>query len=178
MIETERLTLRPWTEADREPFVAIMTDPAVGDWLGGARSREQALGDFDRMIAFWAERGYGQLAVVRKADAELVGRVGCRRQPVEWKHPMVGKVEIGWLLAREAWGNGYATEAAAGVLPWGFETLDVPVIYSWTARKNARSEAVMQRIGMARAPEYDFDHPDLALDDPLRPHVVYAIARQ
>jgi RimJ/RimL family protein N-acetyltransferase len=178
VIETERLILRPWGEADREPFVAIVTDPAVGDWLGGARTPEQAQTDFDRMLAFWRERGYGQLAVVRKADAAVVGRVGCRRQPVEWKHPMVGKVEIGWMLARGAWGQGYATEAAAGVLPWGFETLDVPVIYSWTARTNRRSESVMRRIGMARAREFDFDHPDLAADDPLRAHVVYAITRQ
>jgi RimJ/RimL family protein N-acetyltransferase len=178
VIETERLLLRPWVEADREPFIAIVTDAEVGDWLGGARTREQAMGDFERMLGFWAQRGYGQLAVVRKTDAAIVGRVGCRRQPVEWKHPMVGKVEIGWLLARDAWGQGYATEAAASVLPWGFATLDVPAIYSWTTRINRRSEAVMQRIGMVRAPEYDFEHPNLALDDPLRAHVVYVTARQ
>jgi RimJ/RimL family protein N-acetyltransferase len=178
VIETDRLTLRRWADADREPFVAIVTDPAVGAWLGGARTREQALADFDRMRAFWDERGYGQLAVERKADAAVVGRVGCRRQPVEWKHPMVGKVEIGWLLARDAWGHGYASEAATAILPWGFAMLDVPEIYSWTARINHRSEAVMRRIGMSRAPKYDFEHPDLPLDDPLRAHVVYVIGRQ
>jgi RimJ/RimL family protein N-acetyltransferase len=173
MIETERLILRPWRETDLEPFVRIVCDPEVGEWLGSVRTREQAMGDFARMRAFWDEHGYGQFAVERKADAAVVGRAGCRRQPPEWKHPMVGEVEIGWLLAREAWGNGFATEAAVAILPWGFETLATRTIYSWTAATNHRSEAVMRRIGMTRAAEHDFEHPALAEGDPLRPHVVY-----
>jgi RimJ/RimL family protein N-acetyltransferase len=177
MIETERLLLRSWREADREAFVGMVTDPEVGVWLGGARTREQALADFDRMRAFWSEHGYGQLAAVRKADERLVGRVGVRRQPPEWKHPMMGEVEIGWMLARGAWGHGYATEAAAAVLPWGFKTLATPTIYSWTAATNHRSEAIMRRIGMTRAANRDFVHPDLAESDPLRPHIVYVVER-
>ena len=152
---------------------ALVVGAKVGDWLGGAWTRDQATADFDRMLAFWKERGHGQLAVVRKADGDLVGRVGCRRQPIEWEHPMVGRVEIGWLLARGAWGFGYATEAAAAIIPWGFGVFEDDEIYAWTARSNARSEAVMRRIGMERVAELDFEHPQLAADDPLRPHVVY-----
>src|ERR1700679_1831596 len=144
MIETPRLILRPWSEADREAFVRIVSDPEVGEWLGGARTRDQAIADFDRMQAVWDAHGHGQFAIERKADAVLAGRVGCRRQPPEWNHPMMGEVEIGWLLAREAWGHGYASEAAAAVLPWGFEALGVATIFSWTARINHRSEAVMR----------------------------------
>ncbi len=177
MIETERLVLRPWRDADREAFVAMIGHPEVGAWLGGARNRAQAEADFDRMRAFWTEHGYGQLAAVCKTDQALVGRVGVRRQPPEWKHPMMGEVEVGWMLAHDAWGHGYATEAAAAILPWGFETLDTPTIYSWTSTSNHRSEAIMRRIGMARAPERDFVHPELAADDPLRPHVVYLAKR-
>jgi RimJ/RimL family protein N-acetyltransferase len=177
MIETERLLLRPWRDADRDAFIAIVCDPEVGAWLGGARTPDQAGGDFDRMRAFWSEHGYGQLACEHKAGGALVGRVGVRRQPPEWKHPMVGEVEVGWMLARDAWGHGYATEAAAAVLPWGFETLDTPTIYSWTATTNHRSEAIMRRLGMTRAPDRDFVHPDLADDDPLRAHVVYVLKR-
>ncbi|MFI4975753.1 MAG: GNAT family N-acetyltransferase [Caulobacterales bacterium] len=173
MIETERLILRPWREGDREPFAAIIGDPLVGAWLGGVLSRDQAGAAFDRMLAFWSEHHHGQFAAERKIDGVLVGRVGVRRVPLGWNHPMGGEVEVGWLLARDAWGSGYATEAGAAVLSWGFEVLAVPEIYSWTARTNHRSEAVMQRIGMVRAPDHDFDHPDLAADDPLRPHVVY-----
>jgi RimJ/RimL family protein N-acetyltransferase len=177
MIETERLTLRRWDEPDREAFVAIICDPEVGEWLGGARTREQALADFDRMGAFWETYGYGQIAVVRKADGAVVGRVGCRRQPVEWKHPLVGRVEVGWMLARDAWGFGYATEAAAAVLPWGFEIFTDREIFAWTATINHRSQAVMQRLGMTRTPEHDFDQPELPEGHPLRRHVVYLTRR-
>jgi RimJ/RimL family protein N-acetyltransferase len=90
---------------------------------------------------------------------------------------MMGEVEIGWMLAREAWGHGYASEAAAAVLPWGFEALGVATIFSWTARINHRSEAVMRRIGMTRDAARDFEHPDLAKDDPLRAHMVYRMQR-
>ncbi len=177
MIETERLVLRPWEEPDRAAFVAMLTDPEVGAWLGGARTCEEASDDFDRMQAFWSERGYGQLAVVRKADGAVIGRVGCRRQPVEWKHPMVGHVEIGWLLARNTWGFGYATEAATALLRWGFDIFDDPEIFAWTAAINQRSQAVMQRLSMRRTPEHDFDQPELAEDHPLRHHIVYAMGR-
>ncbi|HEX4198795.1 MAG TPA: GNAT family N-acetyltransferase [Caulobacteraceae bacterium] len=177
MIETERLVLRPWIETDRDAFVGMVTDREVGDWLGGARTRDQAMGDFDRMLAFWTERGHGQLAVVRNQDGALVGRVGCRRQPVEWEHPMVGRVEIGWLLARDAWGFGYATEASAAIIPWGFGVFADDEIYAWTAATNHRSEAVMRRIGMSRAAALDFEHPALAAEDPLRSHVVYLARR-
>lgn len=177
MIETERLLLRPWRDDDRDAFVAIVCDPEVGAWLGGARTHDQALDDFARMRAFWDSRGSGWLAIGRKSDGAVVGRVVCRRQPPEWRHPMAGEVEVGWALARDAWGHGYASEAAAAMLPWGFKTLDTPTIYSWTAAPNSRSEAIMRRIGMSRAPERDFDHPDLAADDPLRSHVVYVVKR-
>jgi len=178
MIETERLTLRPWIDADLEPFVAIVTDPAVGEWLGGARTLEQALTDFDRMRAFWNEHGHGWLAIARKDDGAVIGRVVCRRVPPEWKHPMNSVAEVGWALAHDAWGRGYASEAAAAMLDWGFPALQVPEIYAWTAATNLRSRAVMKRIGMSRAPEHDFEHPDLPPGDPLRAHVVYVIGRQ
>lgn len=177
MIETERLLLRPWEEEDREAFIAMITDREVGDWLGGARTREEAIGDFDRMRAFWAERGQGHLAVVRRSDGAVVGRVTCRQQPPEWEHPHSDVFEVGWMLARDAWGFGYASEAAAAMLGWGFQALDAPEIYAWTAASNLRSQAVMQRIGMTRTPEHDFQHPNLPADHPLGPHVVYVARR-
>ena len=177
MIETERLVLRPWTEADRDGFVAMMGDPEVGGWLGGALTREEADGAFDRMRAFLAENGHGYWAAERKADGLLLGRIGARRMPLDWRHPFSGQVEVGWALARHAWGQGYAAEGAAAALAWGFETLATPEIFSFTADTNARSEAVMRRIGMVRAADRDFDHPDLAPDHPLRRHVVYVARR-
>jgi RimJ/RimL family protein N-acetyltransferase len=174
VIETARLLLRPFVEADREAHARIVADPEVADWLGGARVQDPAY--FDAMLSFWAEHGYGKLALVRREDGQLVGSVGLRRVPMEWEHPMSGEVEVGWMLAREAWGRGYATEAAAAVLPWGFERLRVSEIHSWTASTNLRSQAVMRRLGLVRRPELDYDQPGVAEDDPQRRMVVYVTA--
>jgi RimJ/RimL family protein N-acetyltransferase len=177
MIETERLVLRPWAETDRAPFVAMMADPEVAYWLGGVPDNAAADAAFDRILAFIAEHGPSQFVIRDKLDGAFLGGVGLRRVPMEWRHPMSGHVEVGWRLARSAWGQGYATEAAAAAMAWGFDAQDTEVIHSWTARANTRSEAVMRRLGMTRAADLDFDHPDLAADHPLRPHVVYLLER-
>ncbi|MFI4976637.1 MAG: GNAT family N-acetyltransferase [Caulobacterales bacterium] len=173
VIETERLILRPWAESDREPFVAMMAEPETGYWLGGVLGRAEADVAFDRMRAFLDENGHGYWAAVVKADGGFVGRICVRRMPMEWEHPFSGQVEVGWGLARRAWGHGYASEGAAALLAWGFATLGVAEIFSFTADTNARSEAVMRRLGLTRAPDRDFDHPALAHDHPLRSHIVY-----
>jgi RimJ/RimL family protein N-acetyltransferase len=85
-------------------------------------------------------------------------------------------VEIGWRLARSAWGNGYATEAALAVLAYGFDTLELPEILAVTTATNLRSQAVMRRIGMTRDPADDFDDPSVP-EGPLRPNVLFRIAR-
>ncbi|HEY3799373.1 MAG TPA: GNAT family N-acetyltransferase [Caulobacteraceae bacterium] len=175
MIETERLTLRPFVEADRADWMAMVTDPEVAEPLGGARI--QAPDYFDGVLTFWATYGHGPLALLRRSDGALIGRVGIRRQPPEWAHPMMGEVEVGWMLARPAWGEGYATEAARAALAWGFETLGVPQIFSWTTQVNVRSQAVMRRLGMRRVAERDFLQPGRDADDPLGPHVVFVIGR-
>jgi RimJ/RimL family protein N-acetyltransferase len=83
-------------------------------------------------------------------------------------------VEIGWRLARPVWGSGYATEAAAAILKDGLERVGLAEIVSFTARGNVRSQAVMERIGLHRRPDLDFDHPKLAAEHPLRPHIVWS----
>ena len=177
MIETERLILRPFAEADREAFIDIAADPKVSAWLGSDKTRAEASVDFNRARAFWEERRSGWLAIARKPDGRVVGRVCCRRQPPEWEHPMGEVVELGWALAPDAWGAGYASEAAAAMLPWGFQRFDDAEIFAWTARANLRSQAVMRRIGMTAKPECAFEHHLLAVQDPLRPHVVFARPR-
>jgi RimJ/RimL family protein N-acetyltransferase len=171
VIETKRLILRPWRADDRDAFARIVADPEVAGWVGG--DRVQGPDYFDAMLAFRDGHGNGSQAITRKPDSAVIGRVGLRRMPLEWNHPMGGEIEVGWLLARDAWGHGYASEAGAAVLAWGFETLSVREIFSWTAEANRRSQAVMQRIGMVRDPSRDFDQPDVPEDDPLRRHVVY-----
>jgi len=174
MIETARLILRPWRDADRAPYAAMMADPEVGYWLGGALSEAQANAQIDRFMATSAARGPGWLAVERREDGALLG-AGCLREVLAG-HPLAGDIEIGWRLAHSAWGAGYATEAARALLDHGFAGLGLSEIVAFTAVSNTRSRAVMERLDFERQPHRDFDHPGLAAAHPLRRHVVYVIA--
>ncbi len=153
MIETERLILRPWREADLPAWRAMNAEPEVAYWLGGPPDPDEAAAAFARERAAIDNDGHGMWAAERKADGVLVGRIGVRRIPEQWGHPMGGETEIGWRLTRAAWGFGYASEGAAASLAWAFSNLDVKRILAWTAATNTRSEAVMRRIGMTRAPD-------------------------
>jgi ribosomal-protein-alanine N-acetyltransferase len=173
VIETARLILRPWDETDRAAYVALAVDPVVSTWLGGTPTAQAADGAFD-MLRIASDAGLHQRwAVARKADGAIVGAVSLDRTPGDRGHPLAGSTEIGWALLPAAWGLGYASEAAAAALAWGFANLGVAEIVSFTAASNARSEAVMRRIGLTRDAARDFDHPHLAPDHPLRPHIVY-----
>jgi RimJ/RimL family protein N-acetyltransferase len=177
MIETDRLTLRPWRETDRPGWRSMMAEPEVAYWLGGAMTPAQVDAAFEHWIGDIEAQGFGMWAAERKADGALLGSIGVRRIPIAWGHPMSGEVEIGWRLVREAWGHGYASEGAAACLAFGFSRLDLGEIVSFTADTNTRSEAVMRRIGMTRDPSRDFDHPQLAIGHPLRRHIVYVARR-
>lgn len=174
-IETDRLILRPWRDADLKPYADIMVDPEVGQWLGGPFSRDQA---YDRVVRFATsleETGLGRLAMERRSDGRMIGHCGLAPTP---EGPGVPQgLEIGWALAPEAWGSGYATEAAHAVIADGFARFDAPEILAFTGTMNLRSQAVMQRLGMTRRPDRDFDHPLLAKDHPLRRHIVYSAPR-
>jgi RimJ/RimL family protein N-acetyltransferase len=173
VIETGRLILRPWSEADRSAYVTLAVDPVVSTWLGGTPTSDAASGAFDHLRAASVQGAHHRWALVRKADDANIGMVSLDRVPGERGHPLAGAVEIGWGLFPAAWGAGYASEGAAAVLAWGFANLGVDEIVSFTAASNARSEAVMRRIGLTRDSGRDFDHPNLAPDHPLRPHIVY-----
>jgi RimJ/RimL family protein N-acetyltransferase len=177
VIETERLRLRPWRETDRPAWREMMADPEVADWLGGVRSPADNDAAFNRWREGIAANGYGMWAAERRTDGVVIGSVGVRRILEVWNHPFSGEVEVGWRLARNAWGAGYASEGAAAALAWGFAKLALDRIVAFTAHSNARSEAVMRRIGMRRRPDLDFDHPNLAPDHALRQHIVYVAER-
>jgi RimJ/RimL family protein N-acetyltransferase len=172
MIDTPRLILRPWRDADREPYAAMMADPDVGYWLGATLDKAQANAQIDRFEAGASGRGPGFLAIERRDDGAFLGAACLREVPAN--HPLSGEIEIGWRLARSAWGAGYATEAARALLAEGFGALGCSEIVAFTAVSNMRSRAVMERLDFVRRPERDFDHPALADGHPLRSHVVYA----
>lgn len=176
-IETPRLTLRAWAEADRAAYIALTIDPVVSAWLGMTATPDSANAAFDRLLTTTAAEEHWPWALVRRNDQVIVGAISLNRVPADNDHPMAGEIEIGWGLSPFAWGFGYASEGAAAALPWAFANLDLAEVVSFTAARNARSEAVMRRIGLVRATERDFDHPRLAVGHPLRPHVVYVARR-
>ena len=174
-LETERLILREWEERDREVYARFVGDPVVRRFYPSVADREESDRMIDRFIEGLKRDGYGLLAVERKADGVLIGDVGII--PVGF--PIRGNppVEIGWLLGQEFWGQGYAPEAARAWLDYAFNVLKMPEVVAWTTVTNLPSQRVMQKIGMVHDVDGDFAHPKLPEDHPLRPHVLYRIAR-
>jgi RimJ/RimL family protein N-acetyltransferase len=171
VIETERLVLRAWRDEDLDPFAAIFADPEVADWLGGVQSRDRARARMASSNASLAADGYGRFAVARRSDGVLIGY--CGLEPIRPDIPHPPGFEIGWALARAAWGQGYALEAARAVIADSFARHGLSEIVAYTTLGNERSQAVMRRLGMRRAPERDFDHPLFPQGHPLCRHVVF-----
>jgi RimJ/RimL family protein N-acetyltransferase len=172
--ETPRLRLRRWIDADREPFAAMNADPAVMEFFPAPQSRETSDASIDIWQSQFAAHGWSNWAAELRDSGRFIGFVGLSvpRRVL----PCSPCVEIGWRLAREAWGRGLASEAARGALRVGFERLGLQEIVSFTALANGRSRAVMERIGMRNA-QQDFEHPGVPEGHPLRLHCLYRIAR-
>jgi RimJ/RimL family protein N-acetyltransferase len=172
VLTTARLVLRPFEEADRQPFFELNTQPLVVESLGVAASRVESDAMIDRYTAELAREGWGFWAVSEIGSEALIGMVGLHRVP-PWL-PCAPSVEVGWRLHPDSWGHGYATEAARAALDAGFAA-GMAEIVAYTTTRNLRSQAVMRRVGMVRDPADDFDHPSLSEDSPLRRHVLYRI---
>ena len=170
MIETARLLVRPWRDSDRAPFAEMGQDLDVMRYLGPPLSRDASDAAIDRMIAAQAANGFCFWALEQKTDDAFIGF--CGLLPVTFDAVPAGSIEAGWRLRRASWGLGLASEAARAALDWGF-THGIARIIAFTTVTNLPSQRVMQRTGMVRRADLDFDHPRLAADDPLRPHVVY-----
>ena len=171
MIRTERLLLRPWTDNDREPFAALNADPAVMEHFPSPLDRKDSDTLADRIAAGIEQRGWGLWAL--EAPAGFIGFTGLSIPTFE--ADFLPAVEVGWRLARSAWGKGYASEAASAALRYGFEELALEEVVSFTAKTNLRSARVMRRIGMVPAGE--FEHTVLPVGHWLRPHVLYRATR-
>lgn len=175
-IETARLVLRDWRDEDREPFAVMSADAEVMRHLNGVVSRAESDAAIERFRARARDHGHTFWAIERKADGALIGFCGLRRGG----HPGTGvadELEIGWRLARSAWGQGYAREAAEASLAWGWAQCADARIAAWTVPANTASWGLMLRLGMAARPDLDFDHPAFAPGHPLSRHLVYTIDR-
>ncbi|MGF7171780.1 RimJ/RimL family protein N-acetyltransferase [Sphingobium xanthum] len=176
-LETERLILRRWRNEDLGPAAAINGDPEVMAWIGAGPMSVQDSGIYlTRNDAGFDSHGFGIWAVERKEDRGMIGFCGLRRfeRP---HHPLGSCIEAAWRFARDSWGSGYATEAARAAFLDGFNRCGIATITSWAPAGNVRSQGVMQRIGMRRRPERDFNAPALPAGHPLRPHIVFTADR-
>lgn len=174
-LRTPRLRLRRWRGEDREPFAMLNADPAVMEHFPATLDRSASDALIDSIEAGFERHGFGLWALEPREGGELLGFTGLAVPAFE-AH-FTPAVEIGWRLARPAWGYGYATEAARAALAYGFEQVGLEQVVSFTAAENARSRAVMERLGMTRDPAEDFDHPSLPSGHPLERHVLYRTAQ-
>lgn len=147
-LHTERLILRRWTDTDRAPFAALNADAEVMRYFRGPLDQTASDAFVDRIEADFDNLGYGLWAVQVRSTGKFIGCTGLLRQTFE-AH-FTPAVEVGWRLARSAWGYGYASEAARAALTFGFTAAGVDEIVSMTTRANERSRAVMRKIGMTR----------------------------
>ena len=167
---TDRLILRCWQDEDFPAFARMNADSRVMEYFPAPLSLPESAAFFDRIRREFETERFGLYALERRTDGELLGYTGLHR--VTFDGPLYGRVEIGWRLRPEMWGNGYATEAARSCLRYA-SLSKMESIISFTALSNLRSQRVMQRLGMTRLQE--FEHPALPTGHPLRRHVLYMI---
>jgi RimJ/RimL family protein N-acetyltransferase len=175
-LETERLILTEWQDSDVMALTAICRDPKVMEYIGPLQNEAEVRDAVNTQRNYQDERGYCYWAMRAKANGALLGF--CGMQPGTVGVPKPGLPDIGWRLASAHWGLGYATEAATASLNWGFENIKSDRIWAITVPGNQRSWALMERIGMMRHHDMDFDHPRVPDGSPLKRHITYSIDRE
>ena len=175
MVTTERLILRRWRESDLGPFAALNADPCVMEFFPSVLSEEESDALITCIENHFQKYGYGLCAVEMRRSGALLGFIGLNVPAFE-SH-FTPCVEIGWRLAPNCWGQGLATEGARAIVQFGFETVGLGEIVSFTVPANLRSRRVMEKLGMTHDPVEDFDHPLVPSGHPLRRHVLYRLGR-
>jgi RimJ/RimL family protein N-acetyltransferase len=172
---TPRLRLRQWRESDREPFAALNADPAVMEFFPSLQSRELSDASIDLWQSQFRSQGWSNWAAELLETGQFIGFVGLTipRRLL----PCSPCVEIGWRLARSAWGHGFASEGGRAALRVAFEGIGLSEVVSFTALGNLRSRAVMERLGLRNALQ-DFEHPGVPENHALRRHCLYHIGRE
>lgn len=175
MINTERLLLRMWKDTDLEPFAELNADERVCEFLPNILSKNESDALARRIHNHFETHGYGLYALEEKKSGNFIGFTGLNIP--DFNAHFMPAVEIGWRLDHKYWGHGYATEAAEAVLDYGFNTLNLQEVVSFTVPENIRSRRVMEKIGMRQNDEDDFLHPKLPKGHPLKKHVLYRVNR-
>jgi RimJ/RimL family protein N-acetyltransferase len=176
VLETPRLHLRRWRPGDLDLWLAHLNTPQVRACLGGVQSAEKVAETLARAAREWDEQGFSFLAVELREDASFLGTCGISRIDTACApEALRGAVQIGWQLRADCWGHGYATEAAGAVLALAFERFDLPIVYAQTSERNGPSWRVMQRLGMERLDQLDYDDPDYPAEE--NPTMVWGLGR-
>ena len=175
-LRTDRLLLRPWEDADRDPYAALNADPEVMEHFPSTLTREESDAGVDRIRAAFDEHGWGLWAAERLDTGEFIGFIGLGIPSFD--APFLPGVEVGWRLARPHWGHGFATEGGAASLSFAFDVLGLDEVLSFTAVDNQRSRQVMERLGLHHHPDEDFQHPNVPAGSRISHHVLYRITAE
>lgn len=175
ILRTERLILRKWRSDDLDPFAAMSADPEVMRYFPVRHDRAETEAHIRLITTDLERQQFGWWAVEVPGVFDFAGFAGLFR-PRFHAH-FTPSVEVGWRLRRDAWSQGYATEAGQACLDFAFERIGLEQIVSMAVVDNWRSRRVMERLGMTRRPEDDFGHPRVPYVHPLRPHVLYRLTR-
>ena len=175
VIETGRLILRRWRQVDREPFARLNANPRVMEFHPSLLSCEQSDRFADYIEAHFDEHGFTLYAAELRKEQRFIGFIGIHVP--KFQAAFTPCVEIGWRLPADVWNRGLATEGGCAVVRHSFEQLGLMELVSFTAVVNAKSQRVMQKIGMTCNPAENFDHPKLPAGHPLRPHVLYRLRK-
>ena len=173
--ETERLRLRTWDQKDRLSFYEVMNTPVVMRWLGGVQTVEEWSAGYERLRGYQRDFGFTFWIVERKADDEILGFCGLKRANAPGADAIAGEIEIGWRLREDAWGQGYAKEAAIASLDLAFGRFDAPRVVAVTAARNGPSQGLMIRLGMTRREDLDFVDQRFPPGNPVNPQVVFVL---
>ncbi len=173
-LETTRLKLRQWLPGDYAPFAALNADPQVMEYFPARLEEAESHVFAQKIESLITEKSWGLWAVELKSSRCFIGFVGLHQPGVDL--PFTPCVEIGWRLAKEHWGRGYATEAATAALRFAFETLDLDEVVSFTSVLNERSQLVMTKLNMVNT-LHNFDYPVVPVGHPLREHVLYKLTK-
>jgi RimJ/RimL family protein N-acetyltransferase len=171
--ETERLILRDWRDEDWAPFWEGTNTPAVMQWLGGVCDDEKRLAAQERIVSYSKEHGHTFWVVERKSDGALLGFCGLKR--CNQKGGPIGMMEVGWRLREDAWGKGYAKEAAIASLQLAFDRYGAAEVVALTVEGNAPSWGLMLRLGMRRREDLDFANDDFDPESGMI--IVYSITQ-
>lgn len=170
--ETSRLILRDWREDDWAPFWQATNTPAVMRWLGGVCDADKREGAQQRLLSYKRDHGHTFWAIERKSDGAILGFCGLKRS--NQQGGPIGMMEVGWRLRKDAWGQGYAREAAAAALDLAFDRFGAEEVIALTVARNGASWGLMKRLGMQRRTDLDFDSTDFDPEDPTI--IVYSIS--